>query len=103
MADGRDWRAIEEAHEFQELQAQRRRVVVPLGVVFVGWYGLFLVLTGYARDFMGESIYRGFTIGYAFAISLIPMTWAIAWIYIRAANEKLQPLADRAAESDERR
>jgi uncharacterized membrane protein (DUF485 family) len=93
---GRDWQAIESSPEFRELTARRRRIVAPLLAVFVVWFGGFLILTGYARGFMGESVYRGLTVGYLFAISLIPMTWAIAWIYIRAANAQLEPLAERA-------
>jgi uncharacterized membrane protein (DUF485 family) len=92
----RDWQAIEDSPEFRELSERRRRIVTPLLVVFVGWYGAFLVLTAYARDLMGESIYRGITVGYLFALSLIPMTWAIAWTYIRAANRRLEPLSERA-------
>ena len=92
----RDWHAIEESPEFRELSERRRRIVTPLLAVFVVWYGAFLALAGYARDFMGESIYRGITVGYLFALSLIPMTWGIAWTYIRAANRELEPLSERA-------
>jgi uncharacterized membrane protein (DUF485 family) len=88
-----NWEAIESSPEFQELSARRRKLVTPLLAVFVVWYGGFLILTAYAHSFMGESIYRGITVGYVFAVSLIPMTWAIAWIYIRRANE-LEPLRE---------
>jgi uncharacterized membrane protein (DUF485 family) len=102
-APERDWAAIEGSPDFQELSARRRRLVTPLLAVFVLWFGGFLVLAAYARDFMGESIYRGLTVGYVLALSLIPMTWAIAWIYIRAANERLEPLAERTrAEAGDR-
>jgi uncharacterized membrane protein (DUF485 family) len=100
---GRDWEAIERSPDFRELSERRRRIVTPLLAVFVVWYGTFLVLAGYARDFMGESVYRGLTVGYLFALSLIPMTWAIAWTYIRAANTQLEPLSERTrAEAGER-
>jgi uncharacterized membrane protein (DUF485 family) len=35
---------------------------------------------------MGESIYRGFRVGYLVALSLIAMTWLLAWLYIRVSN-----------------
>src|SRR3954471_17054884 len=91
----RDWDAIERSPDFQELSGRRRKLVTPLLAVFVVWYGGFLILTAYAHSFMGGSIYRGFPVGYLLALSLIPMTWAIAWIYIRGANRDLQPLSDR--------
>jgi uncharacterized membrane protein (DUF485 family) len=90
----RDWEAIERSDRFHDLTTSRRRLVAPLLAVFVVWYGTFLICTAYARGFMGESVYRGITVGYLFAISLIPMTWAIAWIYIRRANEELEPIRE---------
>jgi uncharacterized membrane protein (DUF485 family) len=97
-----DWEEIERSRDFDELAANRRRIVLPLLAVFVVWYGVFLLCTAYARDFMAESVYRGLTIGYLFAISLIPMTWAIAWIYIKRANQQLEPLSERVREGNGR-
>jgi uncharacterized membrane protein (DUF485 family) len=96
MDQRHDWEAVEETPEFGELSAARRRVVVPLLAVFVVWFGGYLVLTAYAHDFMGESIYRGFTVGYLLALSQIAMAWLLAWIYIRAATNRLEPLRERA-------
>jgi uncharacterized membrane protein (DUF485 family) len=95
MADepARDWDAIERSPEFVELSRRRRRIVTILLAVFAVWYGTFLVLAAYARGFMGESIYRGFTVAYAFALSLILMTWIVAWVYIRVARRELDPRA----------
>jgi uncharacterized membrane protein (DUF485 family) len=69
--------------------------------VFAVWYGTFLVLAAYARDFMGESIYRGFTVGYLLALSQIAMAWVLAWIYIRAATSRIEPLRERAVGDEE--
>jgi uncharacterized membrane protein (DUF485 family) len=90
-----DWERVEQSGEFQELAATRRRVVGPLLVVFVVWYGGFLLLTAYARDFMAETIYRGFTVAYAAAFSLIVMTWLVAFIYIRATRSSVDPKVER--------
>jgi len=91
-----DWTALEDAPEFQELVAARRRVVVSALVVFAVWFGGFLVLAAFARGFLGHTIYRGFTVAYALALSLILMTWLIAGIYIRFADRLLEPLAARS-------
>jgi uncharacterized membrane protein (DUF485 family) len=97
MDAGTDWDGIEQSEEFAELTAARRRVVVPLLGAWVVWFGGYLVLTAYAHGFMGESIYRGFTVGYLLALSQIAMAWLLAFIYIRAANRTIEPLADEAA------
>ena len=103
MREGTDWRAVEESPELEQLTESRRRVVIPLLAVFVVWYGGFLILTAYAHSFMGKSIYRGFTVGYALALSLIVMTWLLAWLYIRAANTRLEPLRDLAMPREDER
>jgi uncharacterized membrane protein (DUF485 family) len=90
-----DWEQVERSEQFQDLAATRRRVVLPLLIVFVVWYGGFLVLTAYARDFMAETIYRGFTVAYAAAFSLIVMTWLVAFIYIRATRSSVDPQVER--------
>lgn len=97
-ASGVDWDAAAKSPEFQELLRKRRSFVVPvLGFVFV-WYFGFIALAGYAPDFMGESIYQGFTVGYLLALSQFVMTWFLGWLYLRQADRVFDPLARRAAE-----
>jgi uncharacterized membrane protein (DUF485 family) len=93
-----DWQAAEESPEFQELVHARRAFVIPaLAFVFI-WYFGFIALAGYAQDFMGKSIYQGFTVGYALALSQFVMTWFLAWLYLRRADRVFDPLAKAAAE-----
>jgi uncharacterized membrane protein (DUF485 family) len=93
-----DWEAAERSPEFQELVRRRRAFVLPaLGFVFV-WYFGFIALASYAPDFMGESIYEGFTVGYALALSQFVMTWFLGWLYLRQADRVFDPLARKAAE-----
>jgi uncharacterized membrane protein (DUF485 family) len=93
-----DWDGVERSSEFQELVRKRRSFVIPaLAFVFV-WYFGFIALAGYAPDFMGESIYEGFTIGYALALSQFVMTWFLGWLYLRKADRDFDPLARQVAE-----
>jgi uncharacterized membrane protein (DUF485 family) len=94
----RDWEAVERSDGFVDLERTRKRIVVPGLAVFVVWFGSFLICAAYARGFMAKDIYRGFTVAYAYALSLILMTWLIAWIYIRAARTQLDPRAREVAE-----
>jgi uncharacterized membrane protein (DUF485 family) len=91
----RDWEGLERSPEFQELVTERRRFVVPALAVFVVWFGGFLVLTAYARDFMRRTPIGSFSWAYILALSLIVMTWLIAWLYLRWCDRNLAPLADR--------
>ena len=92
-----DWIAAERSQEFQELVKRRRRFVIPATVFFLAWYFGFIVLAGYAPDFMGESVYEGLTVGYVLALSQFVMVWFLGWLYLRKADSEFDPLAERAA------
>lgn len=94
-ASGPEWTALERSPEFQQLIARRRRFVVPALAVATTLYGGFIVLAAWARDFMGSSIHRGFTVAFAFGLALIITVWAIAWRYARFSNRTLMPMIDR--------
>jgi uncharacterized membrane protein (DUF485 family) len=91
-----DWAAVERSPEFQELVKSRRRFVLPATVFFLTWYLGFIVLAAEAPGFMGESIYEGFTVGYALALSQFVMTWVLGWLYLRRADRDFDPLAEKA-------
>jgi uncharacterized membrane protein (DUF485 family) len=92
-----DWEAVERAPEFQELVRRRRRFVLPATIFFLAWYLGFIVLAGYASDFMGESIYQGFTVGYALALTQFAMVWILATWYVRKSDREFDPLRHAAA------
>jgi uncharacterized membrane protein (DUF485 family) len=94
-----DWIAAERSPEFRELIRKRRRFVLPATIFFLAWYFGFIILAGYAEDFMGESIYEGFTVGYLLALSQFIMVWTLGWLYLRKADRDFDPLARKAAET----
>lgn len=98
MDEDVDWKAAEESPEFKELVRKQRRFVVPATVFFLGWYTIFILLAGYAPDFMGSSIYQGFTVGYGLALTQFVMVWVLAWLYVRKADREFDPLRKRAAD-----
>src|SRR5688572_3369633 len=94
-----DWIAAERSPEFRELIRKRRAFVLPATIFFLVWYFGFIILAGYAEDFMGESIYEGFTVGYLLALSQFVMVWTLSWLYLRKADREFDPLARKAAET----
>jgi uncharacterized membrane protein (DUF485 family) len=94
-----DWIAAERSPEFRELVKRKKAFVLPATIFFLAWYFGFIILAGYAPDFMGEEIiFDGFTIGYLLALSQFVMTWVLGAVYIRRADRDFDPLAARAAE-----
>jgi uncharacterized membrane protein (DUF485 family) len=94
-----DWIAAERSPEFRELIKKRRSFVLPATIFFLVWYFGFIILAGYAEDFMGESIYEGFTVGYLLALTQFIMVWGLGWLYLRRADREFDPLARKAAET----
>ena len=93
-----DWEAIERSPEFQELVHRRRRFVIPCTIFFLSWYMGFILLTAYAQDFMGESVYQGLTVGYCLALTQFVMVVGLGLWYLRKADREFDPLAERAAQ-----
>jgi len=95
-----DWVAAERSPEFKELIAKRRSFVVPATAFFLIWYSGFVLLSGYAPDFMGEKfLFDGLTVGYVFALSQFVMTWVLAVVYVRRADRVFDPLSRKAAQT----
>ncbi len=94
-----DWQAIERSDEFQELVRSRRRFVVPATIFFLSWYLGFILLCGYAEDFMAESVYEGLTVGYVLALTQFVMVAVLGLMYLKRAEKTYDPLADAVARS----
>jgi uncharacterized membrane protein (DUF485 family) len=91
-----DYEALERSDEFQKLVRAKRRWVVPATAFFLIWYTAFVLLAGYAEDFMGRQfIWDGVTVGYALALTQFLMVWVLAGWYLRKANRDFDPLEER--------
>ena len=93
-----DWIAAEQSPEFKELIRKRRAFIIPATIFYLGWFIGFILLTAYAEDFMGESVYEGLTVGYCLALSQFIMVWVLTWLYLKRADNVFDPLARKAAE-----
>jgi uncharacterized membrane protein (DUF485 family) len=94
-----DWKAAAESAEFKELVAKRKRFVLPATIFFLGWFIAFILLAGYAPEFMGEQFLTdGLTVGYMLALSQFVMVWVLCWLYLRISDRVFDPLASKAAE-----
>lgn len=92
-----DWEAAEASPEFRELVARRRRFVLRATLGFLAWYFGFILLAGYAPDFMGESVYESITVGYVLALTQFVMVWWLAALYLRKSAREFDPLSEIAA------
>jgi uncharacterized membrane protein (DUF485 family) len=94
-----DWKAAEQSPEFQELVAKKRAFIVPCTIFFFAWYFGFILLAGYAPDFMGSSVYEGLTVGYVLALTQFAMVWILGGLYLQRSARDFDPLSRVAAET----
>jgi uncharacterized membrane protein (DUF485 family) len=97
-----DWERIERSPEFQELVHKRRSFVLPATIFFLSYYMGFILLAGYAKDFMASSVYEGLTVGYCLALTQFVMVLVLGILYLRRADRDYDPLAQRIVEMAER-
>ncbi len=94
-----DWQGIERSEEFRELVKRRRNFVIPATIFFLAFYMGFILLAGYAPDFMAESVYQGLTVGYCLALTQFVMVFVLGLWYLRKADREFDPLSDAAVEA----
>jgi uncharacterized membrane protein (DUF485 family) len=92
--DSSVYEQIQADPQFQELRRRYRSFAFPMTVAFLAWYLLYVVLSGFARDFMGTKLFGNINVALIFGLLQFVSTFLIAWAYSRHAAAKLDPLAD---------
>jgi uncharacterized membrane protein (DUF485 family) len=92
---GPDWADVQESAEFTELRRRLRVFVFPMTVAFLVWYLLFVLLSDYAHGFMDTKVFGNVNVGLLFGLLQFVSTFAITSVYVRYANRKLDPLAEK--------
>jgi len=86
---------VQESGEFVALRRAFRRFVFPVTVAFLVWYGLYVVLSAYARGFMGHKVVGNVNVALIFGLLQFVSTFLIAWLYTSWADRRLDPSAER--------
>ena len=89
------YRAVQDSEEFGRLRAAARNFVFPMTVAFFLWYALYVLLSAYARGFMGAKVVGNINVALIFGLLQFVTTFLIAWYYSRYAARKIDPLADK--------
>ena len=86
---------VQATDEFQGLRRALRGFVFPATVVFLGWYLLYVLMSGFARGFMATKLFGNINIAYVFGLLQFVSTFVIAYVYSKYAEKNLDPTADR--------
>jgi uncharacterized membrane protein (DUF485 family) len=93
--DAETYERVQNSAEFAGLRKALRSFVFPTTAAFLVWYGLYVVLSAYARDFMSTKVVGHINVALIFGLLQFVSTFLIAWLYARYASRKLDPVADR--------
>jgi uncharacterized membrane protein (DUF485 family) len=93
--DPQNYVAVQASPEFAALRKTLRGFIFPMTIAFFLWYALYVILSAYARDFMGTKVVGNINVALIFGLLQFASTFLIAWLYSRFAGRRLDPVADR--------
>jgi len=96
------WEEVHESEDFQELRGRLRRFIFPVTALFLAWYLLYVVVADYAHEFMSTKLFGNITVGLVFGLLQFASTFVITWLYMRYANRRLDPIAEKIRADVER-
>ncbi|MFG2311591.1 DUF485 domain-containing protein [Streptomyces sp. NPDC048566] len=85
---------VQQSAEFAELRRAHRSFAFPLTVGFILWYLLYVLLSNYAGDFMGTTLFGNVNVALVLGLAQFLTTFLIAWWYARHAAARLDPKAE---------
>jgi len=91
-------KSIEAAHaSIRALIAEKLKYLVPMTIIFmVGYIGL-TALAAFGKGIMGIKVTGAFNVGYLLIALNYVLSWVLAIVYVRIANNVFDPLAAKAA------
>ena len=88
---------VQRSDEFAGLRRKLRNFIFPVTVAFFLWYALYVLLSAYARGFMGVKLIGNINVALVLGLLQFVTTFLIAWYYSRFAARKVDPIADKIA------
>ena len=99
-----DFAGIQQSNQFRELRRRHRSFVFPVLTVALIWYLAYVLLAGYAPEFMATPVFGRVNVGLIIGLAQVVTTFVITMIYVSYAGRKLDPIAaelrDEAARTE---
>ena len=89
-----DYVEVQESERFRGLKRRHRSFVFPMAAVFLVWYFIYVLLAGWAPEFMSQRVAGDITVGLLFGLGQFVTTFVITMLYVWFANRKLDPDAE---------
>ena len=89
-----DFVGIQHSERFRELKKRHRSFVFPVLALALVWYFAYVLLAGYAPEFMSTPVFGSINVGLLIGLGQVVTTFVITMIYVAYANRRLDPLAE---------
>jgi uncharacterized membrane protein (DUF485 family) len=93
---------VQKSPEFQDLRSRYRRWVIPVTVISIIWYFLYVFLAAYAVDFMGTKLFGNINVGLVLGLAQFVTTFGVTSAYVRYADKQLDPRSAKIRDEMER-
>jgi uncharacterized membrane protein (DUF485 family) len=90
-----DYAAVQQSPEFQTLRRTHRNFVFPVLGACLLWYVVYVLLAGYAHDFMSTPVFGSINVAILLGLAQVVTTFAVTMWYVHFANKRLDPLAEQ--------
>lgn len=95
-----DFAAIQKTERFQNLRRRHRGFVFPVLALALVWYLVYVLLAGYAPEFMATPVFGRVNIGLLIGLGQVATTFIITMVYVSFANRRLDPIAAEIREEE---
>jgi len=89
--------ALADDADFLELRRRYRSFVFPATAAFLAWFLLYVVMSNWAGDFMGQRLFGNINVALVFGLLQFVTTFGIAYLYSRFSASRLDPLGAKLA------
>jgi Predicted membrane protein len=93
-----DFAAIQQTERFAGLRRRHRSFVFPVLALALVWYLAYVLLAGYAPEFMATPVFGRVNIGLLIGLGQVATTFIITMLYVAFANRSLDPVATQIRE-----
>jgi uncharacterized membrane protein (DUF485 family) len=91
---GVDFARVQQSGRFQDLKKRHRSFVFPVLALALLWYFAYVLLAGYAPEFMSTPVFGSVNVGLLIGLGQVVTTFVVTMLYVWYAGKKLDPVAE---------
>lgn len=94
--DARYWQNAVNLPSFRELIQAKKKLLLPMVLIYFGTFMGMTLLAGYGKDFMTQKVSGAFNMAYLLVLGCYIMCWVMGVVYVRLANRDFDAMAAKA-------